>query len=104
MSQNFLPLTVLVHILGARESDTVYAERRALIPFIPISGVTLRLWNEGEEALDISMEGVVFDVRDSTFKIEVQDEDARAAWYSGKELSVKDILDWYVTFGFKRSY
>jgi hypothetical protein len=105
---NHLPLTMTLFIYGSRDSDTITMERRQLVPFVPVSGIKVRLYSthdDDDEALEIDLDSVVFDMRESTFTIEVGDEDARTAWQQGEgEVTQASLLAFYTKFGFRRVY
>lgn len=77
------------------------------MPFIPINGVALELWDsESDEAWDIELTGVKYSFREASFIEELIDEELldkhRAGCYTKQDQD--DKLSWYAQFGFKRIY
>ena len=103
MSHPHFPLEVRLTVTAAQvQGDCVLVLQR-LLPFAPYEGVKLRLWRDDEETLDLTLEEPVYSFHDSSFVVELEDNDARDTFRNhGEGSTQQEVIDWYISFGFKR--
>lgn len=104
-SQNYLPLSITVRLLAPKDCDTLIMRRRCLVPFVPVSGIKFRVYNdETDDAMELDLTDVVFDTRASEFSVELEDSDARTAYQQSEPVDMQGLQDYYKGFGFRREY
>ena len=103
MSYPHFPLEIRLTVTAAQvQGDCVLVLSR-LLPFAPYEGVKLRLWREDDEVLDLTLEEPVYSFHDSAFIVELEDNEARESFRNhGEGCTQKDLIEYYVSFGFKR--
>ena len=98
MSYPHFPLEIRLTVTAAQvQGDCVLVLSR-LLPFAPYEGVKLRLWREDDEVLDLTLEEPVYSFHDSAFIVELEDSFRN----HGEGCTQKDLIEYYVSFGFKR--
>ena len=104
----YYTLAIDICVRGLTDADNVWMRRTSMVPFIPMNGISIELWCEGDENNDdavkmVELQGVYYSTRESQFIEEQVDDEMYDKYRAGDcgTLEFKEYLKQLERFGFK---
>lgn len=102
MSNPAYRLRIDLTLARALKEREVELTRIGYVPFAPRDGDTLRLTDDNDETMDITLDGVVYDVHLGQFHAANEDTSLRDAHYEGDDYNEAELIAFYQQFDFQK--